>query len=81
MITLVKTIGGTGGTPAKCSCGSVDFIRSGMAWACSNCGSYVPAKLSKGTNPYQSLAQNFEDLQNLHSRLKLMLKELEGMVK
>lgn len=79
MITLVKTTGGSSGTPKKCHCGSVDFVRSGIAWHCGNCGSYVPAKLEKG-NPFQALQMNLQALTDHHKKLREMLTELEELV-
>ena len=47
MIKLIKTIGGHNGAPSACkTCGSIHFIRTSLAWNCSDCGSYVPLDLS-----------------------------------
>lgn len=80
MITLVKTTGGSSGTPDKCACGSIDFIRSGIAWACSECHSYVPPTLSKGVAPIESLKRDIEALKTYQVKLKEMIKELEETI-
>lgn len=80
MLKLVKTINGHGGSPKKCSCGSIHFMRAGVAWHCSQCGIYFPTDISK-SNPYKSLQNNLDQLNQLHGRLKGMLNELEELVK
>lgn len=72
---LVKTIGGHNGAPQKCfKCGSQHFNAVGMAWACTECGHYVPATLS-------DLKKNLEKMQVLHGNLKTMIEGLERLVK
>lgn len=79
MLTLIKKTRETNEISQTCKCGSVCFIRSGIGWSCSSCSTYVPAKLEKNKS-FCDLKKNLEELQNLHLKLKLMMKELEDMV-
>lgn len=80
-IRLIKTIGGSSGTPDKCpGCGSTHFMRAGIAWHCANCGVYFPANLST-QGSLSRLKANFNDLTKLQGELKTMVSELEELVK
>jgi hypothetical protein len=74
MLKLVKTIGGTHGTPPTCTgCKSTHFIKTGEAWNCSSCGLYYP-------KAFADLRKNIEKLQGLHGDLKNMIDCLERFV-
>lgn len=80
-IKLIKTVGGSSGAPEKCiACGSVHFMKSGIAWHCATCGVYFPANLST-QGSLSSLKANLEQLNQLHNKLKMMTNELEELVK
>jgi ribosomal protein L37AE/L43A len=80
-LTLVKTTGGTNGTPTTCKgCNSSHFVKVGIAWHCSNCGTYFPAKLSQ-TVTAESIRKDFKDLDYLHRSLKDAIRTLEKLVK
>lgn len=74
-IRLVKTMGGNDGSPASCrSCGSVHFIKAGIAWHCSNCGTYFPTNLS-------NLKKDFNKLTQLQNEFRAAINKLENLVK
>lgn len=74
-IKLIKTVGGSSGTPEKCmGCGSISFLRAGIAWHCANCGNYFPANLS-------GVKANFDQLTKMNGELKTMINKLEELVK
>lgn len=80
-LRLVKTTGGHSGTPSKCSaCGRSSFIMAGIAWHCAYCKVYFPANLSTQSSASR-LKANFKELVKLHGELRVMLSELEDLVK
>lgn len=80
-VTLIKTIGGSGGAPEKCErCGKNHFIRHLGGWCCAACGLYVPPQLPAPKDALVSLRENFARLQGLHGELKGMIRELEELV-
>lgn len=78
MIKLIKTVGGCGGSPSQCEkCKGNNFIKSGIAWSCADCGSYFPVKLDST----KGLRENLKTLKALHSRLIGLHNELTELVK
>lgn len=79
-LRLVKTTGGNNGSPDKCkSCGSTHFVRSRIAWNCSQCGSYVPINL-RTYGHADKLQKDLEVLTELHKEFKRALDDLERIV-
>jgi len=79
MLILVKTIGGGIGSPSKClSCKSEHFVKTGIAWSCSDCGLYIPVDFGKSTP--EKLQKDLENLSNSHVQFKRMIDELERIV-
>lgn len=74
MIKLVKTVGGQDGAPGKCwKCNSIHFQKIGMAWNCTECGTYIPTS-------FTDLRKNLQKLQVLHGNLRTMIDGLERLV-
>ena len=74
MLKLVKTTGGSLGTPRVCGCGSTGFGKSGIAWHCVNCGTYYPTELG-----FASIKSHIQEMHDLQAQLSKMRKELEDL--
>lgn len=81
MLRLIKTSNGSNGSPTACnSCGSVHFIKAGIAWHCADCGVYFPTKF---TTPGSDLGikTNFDKLITTQKELREAIKNLEILVR
>ncbi len=79
MLRLIKTSDGSHGAPRACKeCQSFHFIKAGISWHCSKCGTYVPAELKPLST--DKLRKDFDTLIKLHKELRFQLEELERIV-
>lgn len=77
MIKLVKTVGGTHGSPLDCGkCGSKHFAKSGVAWHCIACGNYHPTSFG-----FDVLKKNILRIDIAMSEFKKSIDDLEKVVK
>lgn len=76
-LRLIKTIGGSDGAPSRCNtCYAEHFLRCGIAWNCSECGSYQPRKF-----PIDDLKESLAKLEALREESKFLIEEFERLIK
>ena len=77
MIKLVKTTGGTHGSPIECgSCNSKHFAKSGIAWHCTACGSYHPTAIG-----FETIKESVEQANSLMKRFNGAINDLAKIIK
>lgn len=80
-LKLIKATAGSNGSPDKCgACGSIHFIKMGIAWYCTDCGVYFPTELTN-TPATRSLLVNLHNIEKLRVKMGDRIKELEIIVK
>ena len=75
-LKLIKTTGGSDGSPHKCSnCHQKHFVKSGIAWHCVSCATYYPTSLG-----FDTMKKHIEHAESLAKSFKRSLDELERIV-
>ena len=84
VLKLIKTEGGSGGTPNECwHCGAKGFKKSGAGWTCTTCFQYY-APVVKDENKISQLSElklRLVKLEALQAQLKAMIDQLEESVR